>query len=374
LSKFEFIVSRDSGGDPGPAPAGAAEELGASRKKPRRRQVRLRDWVFTMVVALSVALFIRSFLIEAFRIPSSSMEKSLLVGDFVLVSKLHYGPRTPVTIGIPFTNLFVPGLRLPPMRLPGFGRAYRGDIVVFNYPAEERPVDRKTHYIKRVVALPGDTLSILDKQVVVNGHPSPILAGLQQKWLAYRKPGANFPVDRLIAQGVEDVAPYGARREGLSFESTVALAREVASWEEVESVEPFVLPRDPAFGLQIFPAGSGFGRDNYGPLYVPARGDTLVLTHSNFAAYADVIYRYEQRSVQVMDDGSILIDGLRTNRYVFQQDYMFVMGDNRDSSYDSRIWGFVPWDHVVGKAIVIYFSWDHDRKRPRYFRMFEKIF
>jgi signal peptidase I len=125
--------------------------------------------------------------------------------------------------------------------------------------------------------------------------------------------------------------------------------------------------------MRIFPEGSGFGPDNYGPLYVPARGDTLRLTPDNWPVYADVIRRYEGHEAELRADGSFLIDGQPADRYVVAQDYFFVMGDNRDSSYDSRIWGFVPADHLVGKAILVYFSWDHEQKRPRSERLFDRI-
>ena len=334
----------------------------------------MRDWLMTMVVAFSVALFIRGFLLEAFRIPSSSMEKSLLVGDFVLVSKLHYGPRTPITVGIPFSNMFIKGFQFPKYRLPGIRRAERGDIMVFNFPDEDKPVDRKTHYIKRIIGLPGDTLSILRKVPYVNGRQIPMYTGMQQQWLVFNKPGVSFPMKRLQEHGITMVTSLGPRYEGVSIESTAELAKEIAGWEEVASVEPYVMSGDPGNGLRTFPEGRGFGRDNYGPLYIPQKGDVIELTASNWSTYFEIITDFEGHRAKLLPNGSFDIDGIQTDRYRIEQDYYFVMGDNRDSSYDSRIWGFVPWDHVVGKAILIYFSWDKDKYEARFNRMFESVY
>lgn len=369
MAKFGFIA-RGSSHPYAPVTAPAPDRA-SSRKAPK--PVRPRDWVITIVVSLLVALFIRGFLIEAFRIPSSSMEKSLLVGDFVLVSKLHYGPRLPITLGIPFTNLYVTGLELPARRLPGFSGPSRGDVIVFNFPDEAAPIDRKTHYIKRLIALPGDTLSIQNKVTHVNGRAMPMLEGMQQKWVAFRRPDVAFPIERLSEHGIESITTLGRQEEGISFETTTALAREIETWDEVATVEPFVTRRDVPYPFRIFPEGSGYAPDDYGPLYVPARGDTLHLTPENWPAYAAIVTQFEGHEAKPLDDGWFEIDGVRTRTYVTEQNYYFVLGDNRDSSFDSRIWGYVPEDHIVGKAFMIYFSWDHDEKRPRFDRVFDRI-
>ena len=339
----------------------------------KSRSVTLRDWFLTILVALCAATFIRGYIVEAYRIPTTSMERTLLAGDFVIVSKLHYGPRLPESIGIPFTDWHIPGLRLPRGRVPGLIEPRRGDIIVFNFPVEEGPTGRKTHYISRVVGMPGDTLSIVDKIPHANGRAMPLLPEMQQKWLAIRKSTAPFPIARLESRDVEEVGRVGSQLDGVSFQSTAALAEEVATWSEIASIQPLVVPQGSVRPDQIFPSGSGYDRDNYGPLHVPARGDVLHLTRENLSTYRDIIERFEGHDLSYGSDEIIRVDGQPTNRYVVEQDYYFVMGDNRDSSYDSRFWGFVPWDHVVGRATMIYFSWDRETSAARFGRLFREI-
>lgn len=332
-----------------------------------------REWLFVLVLAMGVALFIRAVCFQAFRIPTPSMEKNLLVGDFVLVSKLHYGPRLPLSIGIPLTNRFVEQLRLPLVRFPGFTQVRRGDVMVFNYPFEDAPIDRKTHYIKRVIAIPGDTLSIHDKELFVNAEHIPLLEGMQQKWIADSHPEGRLPIERLSEEGAEQITFLGKGDRRIAFESTRAVADTVASWSEVDTVQPFVIRDDGTYNLGGLTGQNGFGRDRFGPVYVPAQGDTLVLDAFNWPIYSVMIRRHEGQQARALPGGLFEINGRTTRRYVVQQDYYFVMGDNRDSSSDSRTWGFVPSDHVVGKAVLIYFSWDEMQGRARLGRLFSKV-
>lgn len=355
--------AEEASSDPGP---GAGPKTGLCRT--------VREWTLVIVMAASAALFIRTFCFQAFRIPSPSMEKTLLVGDYVIVSKLHYGPRLPVSLGLPLTDLFWEGVTLPPLRLPGFTPVRRGDVIVFNYPLEDAPIDRKTHYIKRVVGLPGDTLSIVDKVPYVGQRAVPSAPGMQQRWLVRTVPGQPFPMDQLHRVGATQVALRGRQEEHIVFEGTAAVARTVASWQAVASVEPFVQPSRNGARVRYFPPHSNFGPDAYGPLYIPARGDTLVLTEATWPAYERLIARYEQHRVRHAAAGVFEIDGVPAKKYVVEQNYYFVMGDNRDGSSDSRVWGFVPADHVVGKAVLIYFSMDVQKRwPPRFDRMFRWI-
>jgi signal peptidase I len=333
-----------------------------------------REWLLALVVALFAALFIRAFVVEAFRIPTPSMEQSLLVGDFVLVSKLHYGPRAPVTLGIPFTSLYMRNVELPYVRLPGFSSVSRGDVAVFNYPPELVPVDRKTHYIKRIEGLPGDTISIRNKVLHVNGVPGDIIETMQLEYVAQTRDGADLSPVRLASAGASQIGGRVRGRDRLSFVATAATADSIAAWPDVRLVEPLILSADePRNRAGIFPPGSPYSRDQYGPLYVPARGDTLELNGINLQRYGAVLRRFERVTVDEMPDGTVLINGEPSVSHVFRQGYYFTLGDNRDDSSDSRFWGFVPETHLVGKAVVTYFSWDVDEGRVRMDRLFRWV-
>jgi len=341
--------------------------------RPKVSRFRLRDGVQILGIALLLALGLRTFVLEGFRIPSESMERSLLVGDFVLVSKLRYGPRLPRTIGIPLTDWYLKDVELPHVRLPGFAQPRRGEAVVFNYPAGNAPVDRRLHYIKRLVGLPGDSVALHGKKLYVNGVYEPPGEMMQQRWVAQTAPGSIFPIDSLRALGASQIAILEREQGQVAFEATASLAGGVASWQGVTTVAPYVQARMPSPGPRVFPSGSVFSRDHYGPVYVPARGDTLTLSAATWPLYRDLIQRYEHHQAQMVTGDRFLIDSVETKHYVVGQDYYFVLGDNRDSSIDSRAWGFVPKDHLVGKAVVIYFSWDAVERKVRLDRLLTKI-
>jgi signal peptidase I len=319
-----------------------------------------------------VALLLRTLVIEGFRIPTESMEKSLLVGDFVLVSKLHYGPRLPLTLGVPLTDWYLPD-PLPYLRLPGFTEIQRGDAIVFNYPIDHAPIDRRVHYIKRVIGLPGDSVAIRDKHVFVNGERMAPLPTMQQRWRVEIEPGLAFPLDSLRALGATQVTRMGRARDQIAFEATAEVAETVKTWPQVDQMLPYIQDNGPNFVMRIFPRGSGFGRDQYGPLSIPQRGDALSVDGDTWLTYQELIKRHEGHQARLLPDGVPEIDGVRTTQYIVEQDYFFVMGDNRDSSVDSRVWGFVPEDHIVGKAVLIYFSWDAEARKPRYDRILQMV-
>lgn len=320
-------------------------------------------------LAFLLAVFIRSFVGEPFYIPSRSMERSLLVGDAVLVSKLHYGPRTPQTIGLPFTDWWMSGVQMPSLRLPGFGDVQRGDVVVFNYPRAPGPVERKPHYVKRAMGLPGEWLSIMDAVPYVNGEPVPVDSQVKQRWVAHLRRGAVLSEDRLRAAGAQQVGPFLKGAGYVTFEATRAIAQDVEAWSDVSEVSAFVARQEEEkTDEHLFPAGRGFSRENYGPLYVPAKGDRIRLTETNWSTYGRIIAVYEDHNV-TRRRGTFYIDGVPRTHYTFEQDYYFVLGDNRDNSSDSRTWGFVPADHLVGKAVMVYFSWNKERDQPRLSRL-----
>lgn len=353
------------------APNGRGKAADSDQKK--RKKGPVREWVDALVFALVVMLIVRTLFFDLFRIPTPSMEKNLMVGDYLFVSKLNYGTRTPVSIGIPFTQIYVRGIELPFGRLPGFSEVERGDNIVFNYPPEDRPIDRKMHYIKRVVGLPGEALSIRDKVVYANDEPLPFMDGMQQYWsIVKRDARVRLSTSALEAVGVTEVAQTSdpAVVRVVATEDAVA---EIRQWAWVESIEPYVAPRNVGYSELMHPPGRGYTPDNYGPVVIPAEGQAVELTAESWPVYQEVIVRHEAQNVVMTEDGLFMHDGEPVTSYTFQQDYFFVMGDNRDNSEDSRFWGFVPMDHVVGKAILIYFSWDASRNMPRFSRMFSLI-
>lgn len=348
----------------------AAPTRPARRADPRRRREAkpkptFRENVRFYVKAILIILVIRAFLVEPYRIPSESMEDTLLVGDFLLVSKLHYGARTPATLGIPVTGIYVPGLELPQTRLPGFSAPQRGDVVVFNYPAardvergvvpETVPVERRVPYIKRIVAVPADTVAVLDKVLHLDGRPVPLAPTMQQRWTVTGR-GTTAPRSTLLAEIGVEMLPGTVRLDPAT--GTVAYVV-TASPPEVEalrqrpdvvSVAPSVAPeawRDPTFDVNP---------DHMPPVIVPGRGVGVRLTDATWATYGEVITRYEGRTVTRTDGGGWLVDGQPTDVYAFRQNYYLVMGDSRDNSVDGRYWGVVPETHLIGKAFVTMFS------------------
>jgi signal peptidase I len=353
-----------------PVPPAPARVIGGTTRprRPRRtdRQRRKgeregwRETVRFWFWAILIMVVVRAFLIEPYRIPSPSMEETLLVGDFLFVSKLHYGARTPNTIGVPFTGVYLRGVELPQTRLPGFSRVKRGDVAVFNYPPDPGPVERRTPYIKRLVGLPGDRVVLVDKVLYVNDERHPLTARQMQHWRVVPAEGQTISLTALRATGIELVGQVQRPEPAYVVNATAREVETLRTVSGVGGVTPFSIPEGALTG-EAFPLGSGFNRDNYGPLAVPRAGQTVTLTAENWPAYRDVIVRYEGQSAEALPDGSFRIAGASATEYTFGQDYYFAMGDNRDNSQDSRFWGFVPDDHLVGKAVLVFFSLDFER-------------
>ncbi|MFH0989045.1 MAG: signal peptidase I [bacterium] len=258
----------------------------------QERFKRLKEYLKTLLITLCVAFILKLFVVEAFRIPSGSMEDTLLVGDFLLVNKLVYGIRTPRTI--PLTNMTIPSLSFPKFR-----NVQRGDVIVFEYPGEA--TQRHTemvNYIKRCIGLPGDTIEMVKGRVFINGK--------------------------------ELINPRTAKP---------------SAWEGHSSrAYPFYLD------------GADYTDAHYGPLIVPKRGDSIELTVSNFKHWKPFIEREGHRVSE--HNGRISIDGVQSLKYLVHQDYYFALGDNRGNSLDSRFWGFIPDNYLLGEALVVYWSWD----------------
>ena len=419
------------------------------KKKDAEKQTKTVEWIDALIFAVIAATVIRLFFIEAFTIPTSSMEKSLLVGDYLFVSKLSYGPRMPNTpIAVPFahntmpftsdTKSYAEWLQWPYRRLAGLGRVERNDVVVFNFPegdtvclnqqalsyyrllrdcgreaiekdlvydkngqairgyfgkVQSRPVDRRENYIKRCVAISGDSIQVIDGQVYVNGKPQEDVGDRQYKYLVVTD-GTSFNPTRLEELGISDEDRKASRSiepeyldfvEGLKdvdvnslfvFPLVEETAEKLRAMPFVKSVtrivrpkgyrESFIFPHDPKYN---------WNEDNFGPLYLPKQGDVIKLTLDNLPLYRRCIEVYEGNSLEVKDD-QIYINNQPADSYTFRMDYFFMMGDSRHNSADSRFWGFVPEDHVVGKALFIWFSTDKDKSFPasiRWSRIFKGI-
>ena len=382
-------------------------------KEGEKRNVWL-DWLDAIIFATVVVTFINIFFFQAFKIPSSSMESSLYTGDHLFVSKLAYGPKVPQTpLTIPFTHNVIFGkesystlIQNKYRRLKGFGNVKRGDYVVFNFPhgdtvltrfpsedyyawvrnagrdytianggpVKVRPMDKEDHYVKRCVAVAGDTLSVRDGLVWIDGERQEVYPGVQLTYKVVTN-GQKINTRTVEKLGLNtSELLYDPNLPGYpAMPLTASMLEEIKGYSAVESVEPNldVFPPDfPDSYLSIFPftEDSKWTRDNFGPLWIPAKGATVELSVSNLPLYERIITSYEGHDLKVAGDGSIFIDGERVSSYTFGQDYYFMMGDNRHNSLDSRYWGFVPEDHVVGKPSIVWLSTDSGRKFPNSIR------
>lgn len=350
------------------------------------RKTRTREWIDAIGFAVVAATLIRTFFIEAYTIPTSSMEKSLLVGDFLFVSKVNYGARTPMTpISFPFAHNTLPKIgvksyvewfSMPYYRLPGFQKIKNNDVVVFNYPFENgRPVDKKENYIKRCLAIAGDTIKIVNQQVLINGIPAENPPKMQFKYYV-KTDGTGFG-QKLLRD--LDITEGGALSDKGDFEilltkdSRAAIKRQ----SNVISVDSTIQPAG-TFMNYIFPFRQElpWNVDNFGPLYVPKRGDVITLDTINYWIYERAIKEYEGHPTFEMKGNRFFMDGKEITTYQFKFNYYFMMGDNRHNSADSRFWGFVPEDHIVGKALFIWMSWDGNGSglnKIRWSRLFRGI-
>jgi signal peptidase I len=370
----------------------------------------LLDWLDAIIFAVVVVTFINIFFFQAFKIPSSSMESTLYTGDHLFVSKLSYGPRVPETpLTIPFTHNVIFGhesystlIKNKYKRLKGFGRVKRGDVVVFNFPNGDtvlrkapaddyyslvrnfgrryvidnlgpvisRPADKTDHYVKRCVAIPGDTLSVRNGLVYINSVKQEVYPGIQYSYQVITNG------QRINSKLLEDM---GINIGELYFDSnlpgypamplTSKMLNEVRNYSNVLSVKSNidVYPPDyPDTYMSLFPFNPYFKwtRDNYGPLWIPEKGTTVQLDRRNISIYRRIISVYEHNDLKESEDGRIFINGKEVQSYTFKQDYYFMMGDNRHNSLDSRYWGFVPEDHIVGRPSLVWFSSDGNYKFP----------
>lgn len=391
------------------------------KNPPGGKQTKVVEWIDAIIFAVIAATFIRMFFIEAYTIPTSSMEKSMLVGDYLFVSKTAYGPKLPNTpLSFPFvhnklpltknTKSYVEWIKRPYKRIAGFSKIKNNDVVVFHFPEGDtvatklstqsyyqlvraygrsrvwtdkanfgdiivHPVDKRENYIKRCVGIPGDELELKQGQLFVNGKPQIHFPGMQYVYIVKTNGTAINPkaLDRLhVANDDRSMFSNGQYMFPLTDEN----ATQLKTFPNVVSVEKTMDPVE-NWDTNIFPCDERFkwNVDNYGPIKLPKKGVTINLTVDNLPLYRRIIYLYEKNNLEV-DGTTIKINGKVATSYTFKMDYYWMMGDNRHNSADSRYWGFVPEDHVVGKAKFIWLSLDKDRGFPsniRWNRLFTAV-
>jgi signal peptidase I len=363
------------------------------KSSPEVKKPAFIEWRNALVFAVIVATLFRWSLAEAFVIPTSSMENSLLVGDYILVSKVHYGPRTPNTpLQIPLSHQKIWGteipsyldwIQLPSFRIPGFGEVERGETVVFNAPKDlldptARPMDLMTYLVKRCVAISGDEIEIRDKQVFVNGELIPNLPGMKFRYELL----TSYPLQphHMGAYGLdsEDYWFLGYTKENKPAYSLLLTAEQLEKMQSAPFKISLSAASDLQSGLEIFPASKSdtWTIDNYGPLTVPKKGMQIQINASTLDYYGELITKFEGQKDVLISNGKLEIGGKEIDQYTFRQDYYFMMGDSRHNSIDSRYWGFAPEDHIVGKPVMVLFSKNAEGKgldKVRWERIFKLI-
>ncbi|BEG62813.1 signal peptidase I [Coprobacter fastidiosus] len=411
-----------------------------SKNKATRKTM---EWVDAILYALVAVYLINTFFFQNYKIPSSSLEKTLLVGDYLFVSKLSFGPRVPNTpLSFPLaqhtmpvinTKSYIEWPQWPYHRLKGLGQVERNDIVVFNFPAGDtvalkvqnpdyytlcynegwetvnnnkavfgdivyRPVDRRENYVKRCIGMPGDNFEIRNNQVYIDGKPLKNPKEMQLNYYVMtsspdiRLGESNFRElnvsedDRFLVsgdRGYDNVLEYLGfpRNADMGFNPVYRLPLTQEALNKLKSYKFItkIVPEPGDFGGDTYPLGyyKKWTRADYGPVWIPERGAVLKLTQDNLPIYERVIRNYEGNDLQVKEDGKIYINGKETDTYQFKMNYYMMLGDNRDNSADSRSWGFVPEDHIVGKPLFVWLSIDKDRGwfdgRIRFDRFFKCV-
>jgi len=384
-------------------------------KKPEYKKSQAREWADAIIFAVVAATIIRTFMIEAYTIPTSSMEKSMLVGDYLFVSKVSYGPKIPNTpIAFPFahhtlpltkfTKSYLEWIKLPYYRFPGLYKIENNDVVVFNYPDGDtvalerqnesyyslvrqlghkmvnktytvvsRPVDKRENYIKRCIAIPGDELKIVDGSVYINGKHLPEKENAQFIYQVYTN-GQGLNPKLFDKLDITEFSKFSAKDFIMALTDTNA--KYLESLANVDSVKRIVKQVNQPESY-IFPYSPTYpwNEDQYGPITIPAKGATIELNLDNIVLYERIIDVYENHDLNV-ENGKIFIDGKETTSYTFEMDYYWMMGDNRHNSADSRFWGFVPENHIVGRAVFVWLSLDKEKqfgKRIRWDKIFRVV-
>ncbi len=383
------------------------------QKKGEKRK-KWKEWVDAIIFALVVSTLIKIFWFQLYAIPTGSLEKTMLIGDRLFVSKLSYGPQMPMTPlafplvhhTLPFTKStpsYLEWIKWEPKRLAGFGNVERDDIVVFNFPVGDtilvgsenpdyyqhirmfgremvdknftkkvRPLDKKENFVKRCVAISGDTLEIKDTKVYVNGKPQKAYKGIEFRYFVKND---NVPLNPKALQRLElNSHDVELTQGGYILTLTDEKVKKIKSMPTVKAVKKIFSPKG-KYVQSIFPHDTTFkwNQDNFGPLVIPKKGMTIDLTDENIILYRRVIQAYEYNTNYAEKKGKIYINGKQIDKYTFKQNYYWMMGDNRHNSADSRAWGFVPEDHVVGKPVIVFYSLDKEKSFPSNIR-WDRIF
>jgi signal peptidase I len=354
--------------------------------KPKPKKSKTREWLDAIVFAVVAATVIRGLLFSAYAIPSGSMEGTELTGDYLFVTKFSYGARMPFTpLSMPFLESKVYGIKtywdliqLPYLRLPGTTEVKKGDVVVFNKPDEADiantiPVDQRTNLIKRCQATPGDVLTIVNGQVYINGKAAKNAERAQTSYTVVTD-GRDINPQSMQDLNLEILRPTGLN----TFEMIIPTQNisTVKNYSNIKSVTPFIQPVGKYDSL-VFPHNEHFkwNEDNFGPLTLPKRGWTIPVNDSTITLYRRAIEVYEHNNVDRAGN-NIMINGRKAATYTFKMNYYWMMGDNRHNSLDCRFWGYVPEDHIVGKAMITWFSTDSTKtflSRIRWNRIFKPI-
>ena len=369
------------------------------------------EWISSIVFAIIAATLVHTYFMQPYTIPTSSLEKTLLVGDFLFVSKFHYGARVPMTtvaapmvhdtipaIPVPFTGIkltkkfrsYLNKPQLPYFRIPGFQKIERNDIVVFSWPVDtveqffkktnrriRKPIDKKSNYVKRCVAIPGDSLEIKGGYIYINGERTKLPDRAKPQYKFYVNTGGQQLSRNMISNRyqVRD-GEWGQMQDGnYVIKLTDQEAAQLAKNPSVKGITKIIDPK--GTDGQVFPnvVSLGWNKDNYGPIYIPKKGKSVKLNKESLPFYKRIITEYEKNNLIVNGD-EILINGKDVDSYTFKQNYYWMMGDNRHNSEDARYWGYVPFDHVVGKPVFIWMSWNSSGKglnKIRWERMFTTV-